>query len=107
MSQLYITRVAVGMEFEYPSPSHSHRISVEIPTKTHRNTHKNPQKNPQKPTCGNTHRLKVIPIPIPYGKTHRFPFPRQPCILPCMAVKKVICIFSHLYIHIFTRFDEF
>ena len=79
-----IHRVAVGMEFQ--SPSHSHRISVGISTKTHR-THRKPHKNPQKPTeptCGNTHRLKVIPIPIPipygnaHGKTHRFPIPRQP-----------------------------
>ena len=86
------TRVAVGMEFQYPSPSHSHRISVGIPTKTHRThrkptekstnhtkthikSHKNPRKphkNPQNPHVGTPIGLKSFPFPshmgIPMGK---------------------------------------
>ena len=62
------------------------RISIPIPipfpqkpagknTETHRKTHRKTHRNP---TCGNTHRLKVIPIP--YGNLWVFPweFPRQP-----------------------------
>ena len=42
-------KVAVGIEFQNPFPSHSHRISVGIPTKTHRKKPKNPKKNPRSP----------------------------------------------------------
>ena len=58
MINCLITRVAVGMEFQYPSPSHSHRISVGIPTKTHRThrkppkKHRNPQENGLCLICG-------------------------------------------------------
>ena len=39
-------KVAVGMEFQFPFP----RISVGIPTETHRKSHRNPQKIPQNST---------------------------------------------------------
>ena len=44
-----------------------YEIHTENPTETYINPLETPQNPPQKPTCGNTLRLKVIPIP--YGNT--------------------------------------
>ena len=60
-------RVAVGIEFQNPFPSHSHRISVGIPTKTHRKKDKNPKKNPRNPT--ESHRKKTRLFRVFHWKT--------------------------------------
>ena len=63
--------------------------SIPIPYEnTHRKSHINLQKTPQKPTCGIIHRLKVIPIPIPDGNTHRFPLPLQLSYTLCTPYKE-------------------